>query len=85
LKITIELSDDLYRRAEAEAALRGRKLDDLIQEGLQLVVANPRQAPTQASLAEVMKKAHGIMSSGVPDLGSNPDHLKDFGHKTRGR
>jgi hypothetical protein len=85
MKITIELPDDLYRRGEAEAALRGCKLDNLIQEGLQLVVGNPRKAPTQASLAELMKKARGIMSSSVPDLGSNPDHLENFGRKTRDR
>lgn len=30
MKTTIEVSDDLYRRAKAEAALRGRKLKDLV-------------------------------------------------------
>jgi len=29
MKTTIEVSDDLYRRAKSEAALRGRKLKDL--------------------------------------------------------
>jgi hypothetical protein len=33
LKTTVEVSDDLYRRAKAEAALRGRKLKDLVEEG----------------------------------------------------
>jgi hypothetical protein len=28
MKTTVELPDDLYRRAKAEAALRGRKLRD---------------------------------------------------------
>jgi hypothetical protein len=28
MKTTVEVSDDLYRRAKAEAALRGRKLKD---------------------------------------------------------
>jgi hypothetical protein len=41
VKITIELPDNLYQRAEAEAALRGCKLDNLIQEGLHLVVEMP--------------------------------------------
>ena len=36
MKTTIEVPDDLYRRAKAEAALRGRKLRDLIEEGLRL-------------------------------------------------
>ena len=30
MKTTIEVSDDLYRRAKAEAALQGRKLKDLV-------------------------------------------------------
>jgi hypothetical protein len=32
MKTTVELSDDLYRRAKSEAALRGRKLKDLVEE-----------------------------------------------------
>jgi hypothetical protein len=81
MKITIELTDELYRRAEAEAELRGCKLDNLVREGLRLVLGNPRKAERQTSLAELMKRAQGILSSDVPDLGSNPEHLKNFGRK----
>jgi hypothetical protein len=42
IKITIEVSDDLYRRAKSEAALRGRKLKDLVEEGLRLVLETQR-------------------------------------------
>jgi hypothetical protein len=52
---------------------------------LQLALGASRKAATQESLAELMKKACGIMKSGAPDLGSNPDHLKNFGGKTRDR
>ena len=45
MKTTIEMPDDLYRAAKAEAALRGRKLKDLIEEGLRLVLASSRQHP----------------------------------------
>lgn len=38
VKTTIELPDDLYRRAEARAALTSRRLDDMIEEGLRLVI-----------------------------------------------
>jgi hypothetical protein len=41
MKTTVEVSDDLYRRAKSEAALRGRKLKDLIEEGLRLVLEAP--------------------------------------------
>jgi hypothetical protein len=26
-----------------------------------------------------MKRARGVVDSGVPDLGSNPEHLEGFG------
>jgi hypothetical protein len=34
MRTTIDLRDALYRQAKAEAALRGRKLRDLIEEDL---------------------------------------------------
>ena len=49
MKTTIEVSDELYRRAKSEAALRGRKVKDLVEEGLRLVLETPRRhaaAPT---------------------------------------
>jgi predicted component of type VI protein secretion system len=78
MKTTVEVSDDLYRRAKSEAALRGRKLKDLVEEGLRLVLETPRQA-RQPSLAELMKCARGTVDSGITDLASNPEHLNGFG------
>ena len=46
MKTTVEVPDDLYRRAKAEAALRGRKLKDLIEEGLRLVVSDNAKKAT---------------------------------------
>ena len=34
MKTTVEVPDDLYRQAKAEAALRGCKFRELIEEGL---------------------------------------------------
>lgn len=79
MKTTVEISDDLYRRAKATAALRGRKLKDLVEEGLRLVVDAPRKAGRKRSLAELMEPARGIIDSGVPDLATNPKHLEGFG------
>jgi hypothetical protein len=79
MKTTVDLPDDLYRRAKAEAALRGRRLKDLVEEGLQLVLDGPQRTRRHSSLAKLMKKANGIMESGVPDLGSNPKHLENLG------
>jgi hypothetical protein len=79
MKTTVELSDDLYRRAKSEAALRGRKLKDLVEEGLRLVLEAPRQSHRSQSLASLMKGARGVVDSGIADLASNPKHLKGFG------
>lgn len=79
MKTTVELPDPLYRQAKAEAALRGRKLKDLVEEGLRLVLEAPLGATRHPGLAELMKQALGVIESGAPDLGSNPEHLKGFG------
>jgi predicted component of type VI protein secretion system len=83
MKTTVEVSDDRYRRAKAEAALRGRKLKDLVEEGLRLVLAPPRESHRRRSLAALMKGARGVVDSGVPDLASNPEYLTGFGHDAR--
>jgi hypothetical protein len=79
MRATVDLPDSLYRQAKAEAALRGRKLKDLIEDGLRLVLETPPDATRHPALAGLMKHALGIVESGVPDLASNPEHLKDFG------
>jgi hypothetical protein len=83
MKTTVEVPDDLYRRAKAEAALRGRKLRDLVEEGLRLVLEAPRKTHRRPSLAGLMKRARGAIDSGVPDLASNPRHLAGFGRDDR--
>jgi predicted component of type VI protein secretion system len=79
MKTTVELSDDLYRRAKSEAALRGRKLKDLVEEGLRLVLETSRGTQKRNTLAGLMKNARGIVNSGISDLASNSEHLKGFG------
>lgn len=79
MKTTIEISDALYRRAKSEAALRGRKLKDLVEEGLRLVLETSRPTAKRRSLAGLTRKARGVIDSGMVDLGSKPEHLKGFG------
>ena len=79
MKTTVELPDTLYRQAKAEAALRGRKLKDLVEEGLRRVLDAPSDPTRPPDLAGLMKQALGVVESGVPDLGSNAEHLKGFG------
>lgn len=79
MKTTVEVPDDLYRRAKAEAALRGRKLKDLIEEGLRRVLEPPHEPDERPTLSGLMESARGTFDSGIPDLGSNAEHLADFG------
>ena len=85
MKTTVEVPDALYRKAKSMAALRGRKLKDLIEEGLRLVVEAPRGPRRQRSLSDLMKGARGIFDSGIPDLASNPRHLIGLGRSARDR
>jgi hypothetical protein len=79
MKTTIELPDPLYRQAKAAAALSGRKLKDLVEQGLRLVLEIPPDAQQAQGLADLMRHARGMIDSGVPDLSTNPEHLKGFG------
>ena len=60
MKTTVEVSDDLYRRAKSEAALRGRKLKDLVEEELAARPGTPRTTPGRRSLAGLTNAASGV-------------------------
>ena len=79
VKTTVELPDELLRRAKVAAASRGRPLKDLVEEGLRLVLDTPPGGRRRASLAELMLNARGVVDLGAPDLASNPAHLAGFG------
>jgi hypothetical protein len=85
MKTTVDLPDELYRRAKAEAALRGRKFRDLVTEGLVRVLDQPSEEAPRTKLADLMKRARGVIDSGVPDLATNPRHLAGFGRRARNR
>lgn len=84
MKTTVELPDELYRRAKAEAALSGRRMKDLVEAGLKLLLDQPRRAKARPTMAELIKGAAGIVDSGIPDLGSNKKHLAGLGRDARG-
>jgi len=82
MRTTVDISDELFRRAKAAAALRGRKFKDLVEEGLLLVLQSSnelvvREKPRTAY--DFMKRACGIVASGVNDLATNPKYLQGFG------
>ena len=92
MRTTVDIPDKLFRRAKSEAALRGRKLKDLVEEGLRLVLEKQQPAlgkppstekqhlkPRPGSLHEKMQKFCGIIKDGPEDLASNPKYLDDYG------
>jgi len=86
MRTTVDIPDELFRRAKSEAALRGIKLKDLVEEGLRLVV---EKAPTEAprpeapkpkpSAHDLLKDLCGIYKGGPSDLSTNKKYFDDFG------
>jgi hypothetical protein len=90
MRTTVDIPDELFRRAKSQAALRGRKLKDLVEEGLRLVIeqeklptaAKKKPAPKvpPGSLHEKMQKFCGIFDGDAPsDLSTNKKYFDDFG------
>jgi negative regulator of replication initiation len=67
VKTTLEIDDELYREAKAHAALTGRKMRDLVTEGLRLALqpAAKPASPAAASreLAACFAKADKLMKA----------------------
>jgi hypothetical protein len=78
MKTTVEVRM-IFTAGKSEAALRGRKLKDLIEEGLRLVLETPCVTQRRQSLAGLIKRARGAVDSSIADLASNPEHFEGFG------
>jgi hypothetical protein len=80
MKATIDLPEDILRRAKAEAALRGRKLRELVLEGIMRVLEHPESLPAEPEKTKArFADGCGIVNSGVGDLSSSPKHMEGFG------
>jgi hypothetical protein len=88
MRTTVEIPDELFRRAKSEAALRGRKLKDLVEEGLRLVLQDERKPADAEPPPRPRKKpsTHDLLKDLIfedvdcpPDLASNPKYFDDFG------
>jgi hypothetical protein len=87
MRTTVDLPDELLRRAKATAALRGQKLKDLIEEALRRTLS-PSGEGKQAEEATLPRKptAHELLkdlifegAEGPADLSTNPEYFDDFG------
>ena len=86
MRTTVDIPDELFRRAKSQAALQGRKLKDLVAEGLHLVLDKPpaekQEKPARKpkpSAHDLMKEWCGISDAGPPDLSTNKKYFDDFG------
>jgi hypothetical protein len=83
MKTTVDIPEDVYRKIKVKAASEGRKVRELIADGLILVLdgATPasrnKRAPSTAF--DVMSDACGCATSGIQDLATNPKHMEGFG------
>jgi hypothetical protein len=84
MRTIVDLPDDLYRRAKAEAALRGRNLKYLVEEGLRQVLrgSEPETAlerPAGPSVHDLMRDYCGIAKDAPADYATNPKYMEGFG------
>ena len=85
MRTTVDLPDELFRRAKAEAALRGRKLKDLIEEGLRTMIDNPssepksEEKPKRVTAHDLLKDLIFTDAEGPVDLSTNKKYFDDFG------
>ncbi len=86
MKTTVEIRDDIFRRAKAEAALRGIKFKDLVEEGLLCKLSKAEKgskSKREVTVYDLMKDSIGIVSSGVGDLSTNPKHMEGYGKDSK--
>jgi hypothetical protein len=85
MRTTVDIPDELFRRAKSEAALSGRKLKDLVEEGLRLVLEKPPSGHKQPaskkgpSAHDLLKEWCGTLKDAPADLSTNPKYFDDFG------
>ena len=79
--LTIELPDDLAARLEAASAQAHVPPGQLVRATLEKALpALPPDAPADGPSAyDLMKDGFGCVSSGVPDLATNPKYMEGFG------
>jgi hypothetical protein len=64
MQTSIEIPDDLFRKAKARAALEGVQLRDLIERGLRLALADPASsAPRRAAFPLHRSRRPGALSA----------------------
>lgn len=61
MRTTIRLSDDLLRRAKKKAVETGRTLTSIIEDGLNIILAEPQRAPRSRVHLPTSKASGGTL------------------------
>lgn len=87
MRTTVDLPDDLYRQAKSEAALRGRRLRDLLEEGLRQVLGLPVRTPGARRVEFPLHHSRHPGSLSVDEVNRTDDEVlldEDASHVTPG-
>ena len=71
MRTTVRINDNLLKRAKNQAANQGRTLTSLIEEGLALVLTEPKKGSRERVVLPVSKATGGIQP-GI-DLNNSSD------------
>jgi hypothetical protein len=72
MRTTIDLEDGLFRKAKAEAALRGVTLRELVENGVRLELA---ASPSKPAKRRAKLPSHGIKKLGKLNIPDDIAHL----------
>lgn len=68
MKTTLDIDDDLYRQAKVAAAMSGKRVKDIVNEGLRLALKQPtRKAPKMLVLGCLKHELSGQSISEIMD------------------
>lgn len=65
MRTTIRLNDNFLRQVKREAEKRGETLTSMIEQGLRLLLAGTRQAPSRTRVRIPVSRARGGVLPGV--------------------
>jgi hypothetical protein len=82
-RTTVRLPDELLRRAKRKAAAEGRTLTSLIEDGLRLVVAQPRPTRSKRVVPRISKATGGLLPGVNLDKMSDIQEVEDLEYVAR--
>lgn len=77
--VTVKISEGLAIRLEKRAKRYGVSKSTLIRKSLEREMADECVVQEEPSAYDLMKKGMGCIDSGVDDLATNPEYMKEFG------